>query len=90
MNKHYHIMVGPMGTIMPTNLRYESYEDSVMEYLNLVRGIFVGRFEPEELTIEAVMENTMDDETRGFYMGTSTLSVLWVPCETDCSPPVWN
>lgn len=86
---HYHVMAGPMTSIMPTNLKFDSYEDSVATYLKIAIAVFEGRYDDDKLNIEKVVESTIDSE--GIYMGIPSMSVLWKPCEeAPCSPAVWN
>lgn len=87
--KHYHVMVGPMGTEMTTNVRFDNYEDSISTYLRLVRAVYEDRLASDELTIERMAENTAN--SKGFYIGVSSLAFLWVPCADEpCMTPVWN
>lgn len=92
MNVHFHVMTGPATGYPMSNIRYESYEDSLVDFVALGHGLFDGlSSDPNAINLEHAINATACGEGLGAYIGTPGLVVIWARCEEEiCTSANWN
>lgn len=87
---HFHLYVGPQGGPVISQVRYEIYEDSLVDLVELSHTLFAHLDEAaKDLTFEKAAEATEYGEGKGVYVGTQGYCIFWLPCE-HCHSPQLN
>lgn len=86
MTKHYHLVLGPSGGPSFGEIIVDNYEDSVMHFTKMSKGMFGHLFEEEDpITLNKVIKQTQSDDEGWTLVGTPRLCVFWFACD-QCSP----
>lgn len=87
---HYHIVSAANSTVPISSVRYDNYEDSIVDWVNLSTKLFGHLEVPGELAIENAKAATGNGDGIMARIGTSALCFYWMRCESVCYSTTWN
>lgn len=85
-------MTGPPGIPASSDIRYETYEDSIWDFVTLSHEFFSHTVEnAESLSIDNAFASTGSGDGYISYVGTDGYVIMWQRCEEDiCIRASWN
>lgn len=88
---HYHLVMTRGGVFPMASVKYDNYEDSLVDYVGLSVRLF-GHLQEHAgtLSVERAKQATCDGEAQGSFIGVPSMGLYWIRCEDVCISYTWN